>query len=140
MTGNLRPIPAAHPYLGGPRGTVRLMPGPRCARARGRWLEEALEPEGGSGGSTLRYEAANDTAYWPIAIGLKRREEGLSPSFFKAMSRPPRNQGRTAGGIPPWKASRMRAMSARAPLPGTKAALTSKVSMARECLALPASN
>jgi len=69
----------------------------------------------------------------PIAIGLRRREEGLSPSFFKAMSRPPRNQGRTASGIPPWKASRMSAMSARAPLPGTKAALTSKVSMAREC-------
>ena len=37
----------------------------------------------------------------PIAIGLNRREEGLSPSFFKAMSRPPKNQGRTADGIPP---------------------------------------
>ena len=31
-------------------------------------------------------------------------------------------------------------LSARAPLPGTKAALTSKVSMARGCLALLASN
>ena len=77
------------------------MPGPRCARARGGWLEEALEPGGGGGGCALGYEAANDTANRDCHASLNRREVGLSPSFFKAMRRPPRTQGRTAGGIPP---------------------------------------
>ena len=73
-------------YMGGPRGTIRLMPGPRCARARGGWLEEALEPEGGSGGSTLRYEAANDTAYrdWSQPAG-----GGAIPILFQGDESPP---------------------------------------------------
>ena len=72
---NLRPTSATHPYLGGPWGSVRLMTGSKCARARSGWSEESLEPDGGGGGGTLSltlplgYEAATMTLI-PIAIGL----------------------------------------------------------------------
>ena len=90
MASNLRPIPATHPYMGGPRGTIRLMPGPRCARARGGWLEEALEPtDGGGGGCALRYEAAKETAYrdWSQPAG-----GGANiPILFRGDEAPPKN-------------------------------------------------
>ena len=55
-----------------------------------------------------------------MAMGRILREVGVSPSFRKAIRRPPRNQGRTSGGSPPEKRREARPYSASAPRPGMK--------------------
>jgi hypothetical protein len=60
----------------------------------------------------------------PIAIGrnlrLSASRDGSSPSFERAMRRPPRNHGRTDSGMLPSKMKEERLKRASAPLPGMK--------------------
>ena len=143
MTSNLRPAflhsyYASHPYPGGPRGTIRFMPGPRCARARGWWLEEALEPDGGGGGCTLGNEAANDTANrdWSQPAG-----GGAIPILFQGDEAPPEKPRAHRRRNTPLKSISYESHECiLAALPGMNVALTSiRESMARGCLALPRS-
>ena len=139
MASNLRPIPAKHPYLGGLRGTIRLMPGPRCARARGGWLEEALEPEGGGGGCALRYEAADDTTYcdWSQPTG-----GGAIPILFQGDEASPKNPRAHGRRNTPLKGISYESHECKSsPSWYERGFDIHRVSMARGCLlALPASN
>jgi hypothetical protein len=59
-----------------------------------------------------------------MAIGRSLRfvssSDGSSPSFERAIRRPPRNQGRTDAGIRPSKMVEARLKRASAPRPGIK--------------------
>ena len=75
----------------------------------------------------------------PTAMGRILRSAGESPSLRRAISLPPKNHGRQAGGMPPLKAKRTRPMMERAPRPATKESHASSESWASGGRHLPAS-